>query len=93
MVIFFCNGFPFEKIGGNRLKINENIFGITPGFQKLIIDTSNIPMKKVKIKDRELIIKILESLDFENYEAIRGKSKSGRYKQSKSIFKKRIVEG
>ena len=40
-----------------------------------------------------MFINILESLNFENYKAIRGESKSGRYKQSKTIFNKRNLEG
>ena len=36
---------------------------------------------------------ILESLGFEKYKPIRGESKSGRYKQSKTNFKKRNLEG
>ena len=33
---FFWNGFPVEKTGSSKLKINENIYGITPSFQKTI---------------------------------------------------------
>ena len=50
-------------------------------------------MKKLIDKDNDIFINILESLDFENYKAIRGESKSGRYKLSKSNFKKRKLEG
>ena len=75
-------------MGGDKLKINENIYDIIPAFQKVLTDTSNIPMKNLNDEDREIFIKILESLDFENYKAIRGESKSGRYKQSKNQFKK-----
>ena len=35
----------------------------------------------------------MKSLHFENYKAIRGKSKSGRYKQSKTKFRKLNLEG
>ena len=84
------NGFPVEKNGGIRLKIKEKIYDITPGIQKVLTDTSNIPMKKLNEKDREILNNILESLDFENYKAKRGKSKSDRYKQSKTNFKKRV---
>ena len=89
----FWNGFPVEKMGGNKLKINEKIHNITPGFQKVLTETSNIPLKKLKDKDREIFNNILESLDFENYKPIRGESKSGRYKQSKSNFNKRNLQG
>ena len=72
------NGFPVQKIGGNKLKINKKTYDITPGNQKVSTDTSNIPLKKLNDKDRERFNKILESLDFEKYRAIRGESKSGR---------------
>ena len=88
----FWNGFLVEKIGGNKVKINEKIHNITPSIQ-ILTDTSNIPLKKSNDKDREIFNNILESLDFENYKAIRGESKSGRYKQSKTIFKKHNLEG
>ena len=89
----FWNGFPVEKMGGNRLKINGKIHNITPSIQKVLAETSNIPLKKLNDKDNDIFINILESLDFENYKAIRGESKSGRYKPSKSNFKKRNLEG
>ena len=65
-------------MGGNKLRNNENINEITPDIQKILTDTSNIPLKKINGKDREICINILESLDFENYQAKRGESKSGR---------------
>ena len=89
----FWNGFPVEKIGGNKIKINENIFDITQGIQKVITDTSSRPIKKLIDQDSEIFNNFLESLDFKNYKPIRGESKSGRYKQSKSNFNKRNLEG
>ena len=65
-------------MGGKKLKIIEKIYNITPDIQKVLTDTSNIPLKKLNEKDRKLFNKNLESLDFENYKAIRGESKSGR---------------
>ena len=89
----FWNGFPVEKIGGNKIKINENVFNITRGIQKVLTDSSNIPIEKLNDQDREIFNNILESLDFKNYKAARGESKSGRYKQSKTNFKKHNLEG
>ena len=89
----FWNGFPVEKIGGNKIKINENVFDITRGIQKVLTDTSSIPIKKLNDQDRDIFNNILESLDFKNYKPVRGESKSGRYKQSKSSFNKRNLEG
>ena len=86
------NGFPVAKMGGNKLKVNEKIYDTTPGIQKVLTDTSNIPMKKLNDQDREIFIIILESLDFEKYRAIRGEFKSGRFKQYKINFKKRFSE-
>ena len=91
--MFFWNGFPVEKIGGNKIKINENVFDITRGIQKGLTDTSNIPIKKLNDQDREIFNNILESLDFKNYKPIRGESNSGRYKQSKTNFKRHNLEG
>ena len=39
----FWNGFPVEKIGGN--KINEKIFIISDDLQNVFTNTSNIPLK------------------------------------------------
>ena len=80
-------------MGGNKLKIIEKVYDITPGIQKVLINISNIPLKKLNIQDREKFINILESLDFEKYKALRGESKSGRYKQSKTNFKKHNLKG
>ena len=82
------NGFPVEKIWSKKIKINENLYDIIPDDQKVSTDTSNIPMKKLNKKAREIFKNIRESLNFEDYKAIRGESKSGRFKQSKTNFKK-----
>ena len=42
----FWNEFPIEKMGGSKLKINENIYNITAGTQKVSTDTTNIPKKR-----------------------------------------------
>ena len=84
----FWNGFPVEKIGGNKIKINENVFDITRDIQKVLKDKTKISIKKLNDQDREIFNNILENLDFKNYKPVRGESKSGRYKQSKTNFKK-----
>ena len=61
--------------------------------QKVFTDTSNIPLKKLNDKDRETFNNVLEGLDFENYKAIRCESKSDRYEQSKTNFKKHNLQG
>ena len=86
------NGYPVKILGGTEVEINDKKFNITPGIQKVLTDTSNIPLKKLNDKDDELFINISESLDFENYKAIRGESKSGRYKQSQTNFEKTCKE-
>ena len=80
-------------MGGNKLKTNEKIFDITPSLQKVLTDTSNIPMKKLKDEDREIFNNILESLNFEIYKAIRVEFKSGRYKHSETNIEKRNLKG
>ena len=50
-------------------------------------------MKKLNGEDRETFVNIVETLNFENYKAIRGEFKTGRYKQSKTVFTKRYLEG
>ena len=82
------NGHLIKISSGTGVEINGKKFNITPGIQKVLTDTSNIPLKKINDQDNEIFINILESLDFENYKAIRGESKSVRYKQSKTNFEK-----
>ena len=89
----FWNGFPVEKVGGNKLKNNGKIYNITQGVQNVFTQTSNVPLKKLDNQERDKYNKNLETLDFENYKPTRGESKSGRYKQSKSNFKKRNLQG
>ena len=89
----FWNGFPVEKMGGNKLKINMKIHNKSPGIQKVLTETSNIPPKKLNDKDREIYNNVLESLNFKNYKPLRGESKSGRYEHSKSNFIKQNLQG
>ena len=51
--VIFWNGFPIEKTGGNKLKINEKIYDITPGIRKVLTQTFNIPLKQLNDIDRE----------------------------------------
>ena len=67
-------------MGGDKLKIFEKIFNISPVIQKVLTKTTNKSLKKLNDKNRKKITNILESLDFEKYKAVRGESKSGRYK-------------
>ena len=75
---------------GKKLKTNENNCEKTPSIQKVLTDTSDIPIQKFKDKDGEIFKNNLESFDFEKNKAIRGEPKSGRYKNSKTIFQKRV---
>ena len=94
MVKFFGMDFRLKKWVVINLKLMRRFENITPGIQKVLTETSNIPLKKLKNDDEDIFNKIfLKSLNFENYKPIRGESKSVRYKQSKSIFKKRNLEG
>ena len=61
------NGFPVEKIGGTKFKIIEKIYNISDKIRKVFSKTSNVPLKKLNHKDREIRIKTLESSGCENY--------------------------
>ena len=87
------NGLPVEKMGGNKLKINEKVYDITSGIQKVLSDASNLPMKKLNDQDKQIFIIFFENLDSENRKAIRDEPKSGRYRQSKTNFKKHNLKG
>ena len=65
-------GFSAGKRGDKKLKINETVYDITPGFQKVLIGTSNIPMKKLNDQERVKFINFSENFDFGNYKAITG---------------------
>ena len=69
------NGFPFEKIGGKKLKGNEKVYDINDDLQNVSTNTSNIPLKKLNDKDEEIYKDVLESPNFLNYKAIRGETK------------------
>ena len=84
------NGYPIKNTRGTEIEINHKKFNITPAFQKVLSNSSNKPLKKINDKDREILDNILQSLDFENYKAIRGESKPVRFKQSKTNFKKQF---
>ena len=87
------NGYLIQISFGTEVEIKDKKFNITPGILKVLTDTSNIPQKKLNDKDGEIFNKNLESLGFENHKAKRGEPKSGRYKQSKTNFKKHKFTG
>ena len=64
------NGFPVEKMGGNKLKNSDNFYNIKkyifPGIQQVLTDSFNVPVKKLNDEDRGIFIDISGSLDFEN---------------------------
>ena len=84
------NGFTVGKIGGNKLKIIEKSYNISDDLQNVFTNTSNKPLKKLNDKDREKNKTTLENLEFKNYKAIHGETKSARYKYSKTNFKYRV---
>ena len=83
----FWNGFPVETLGGYKLENNEVIYNISDSLQKVITITANLPLKKLIDIDKEIYNNILKNLDFENYQTIRGETKSVRYKYSETNFK------
>ena len=87
------NGHPVKMLGETEVEINDKKFNITRGIQNVFTQTSNVPLKKLNIQEREIYNNILETLDFENYKPKSGESKSGRHKQSKSNFNKRNLTG
>ena len=59
-------GYLVKISSGTKVEINDKKYIITPGIQKVLTDTSNIHLKNLNDKDREIFKSILESLDFEN---------------------------
>ena len=87
------NGFPVKMLGGTEVEINDKKFNITQGIRNVFTQTSNIPLKKLNNQEREIYNNILGPLAFEIYKPKSGESKFGRYKQSKSNFNKRHLQG
>ena len=56
----FWNGFPVEKMDGNKLKINGKIFDIPQSIQKLLTNTSKIPIKQLNDQDGDIFNNILK---------------------------------
>ena len=77
-------------LGGTEVEINDNKYNITPGLQKVFTQTSNIPLKKLNDQEREIYKNFSKDLNFENYQAVNGENKSGRYQHSKAIFKNNL---
>ena len=48
---FIWNGFPIEKIGGNKLKYNEKVYNINDVLQNVFTNTPNTPLKKLHDND------------------------------------------
>ena len=73
------NGFPVEQLGGNKLKVNEDVYNKSDNLQNVFSNTHIIPLKKLKDKNRQLYDNILESLSFKDYTPIGGETKSTTY--------------
>ena len=58
-------GLPIKMSDGTEVENNGRKIIITPVLQKVIAETSNIPLNKINDQYREIYIKILESLIFE----------------------------
>ena len=84
------NNHPINILRGTETKINGNKYNITPGLQRVFTETSNTPLTNLNDKDIETYVKILTNLTFENYKAVSGENKSGRYKTSKTIFRSNL---
>ena len=52
------NGYPVKILGGTEVEINDKKFNITPGIQKVLADTSNIPLKMLNDQDRGIFVNI-----------------------------------
>ena len=76
------NGYAVKIFGGTEVEINDKNLNISPDIQKVLTDTSKIPMKNLSNKDRQILKIVLECLDFEKYKAISGESKASRYENS-----------
>ena len=74
------NGFPVERTGGKKLMINEEFYNISADLQNVFTNTSNIPLKNLTDNDSDIYRNNLESLDFNNYKAIRVETKPATYK-------------
>ena len=89
---WMLNNHPNNILRGTEIEINGNKYNITPGLQKVFTETSNLPLKKLNDKDGETYVKILKDFNFQNYQAVSGKNKSGRYKTSKTTLRN-ILKG
>ena len=86
------NGHPVKMLRGTEVEFNDKKFNITPNLQKVLTETSNIPLKKINDEEWEIYKKDLGTLGFEKYKPKSGESKSGRYKYSKTNLKGRGIE-
>ena len=48
------NGYPVKILRGSEVEINDKKFNITPNLQKVFIQTSNIPLKKLNDQEWEI---------------------------------------
>ena len=87
------NGHPVKMLDRSEVEINNKNYNVTQGIQNVFTQTSIIPLKKLNTQEREINNNLLETLDFENYKPESAKSKFGRYKQLKSNFNKRNLQG
>ena len=73
------NGYPVEILGGTEVQINDNKFNITPGIQKVIVDSSFKPNKSMNDMDKEVFRDMLQKTEYYNRTPTKGRM-SGRDK-------------
>ena len=54
------NGYPVEILGGTEVQTNDNNFNITPGIQKVLVDSFYITIKSMKDMDKVVFRDMLQ---------------------------------
>ena len=73
----FLNGYQVWKMGGNKIKINEHEFNITPGLQKVLTDTKYEAAKSMRDMEKVVFRDILQKTNYNTYKHGKG-NMSGR---------------
>ena len=58
------NGYPFEILGGTEVQINDDKFNITPGIQKVLVDSFYNTTKSMNDMDKVVFRDMLQKTDY-----------------------------
>ena len=69
---WILNNYPIKMLGGTKIRINENEYNITPGLQRVFIDTKYETAKSMSDAEKVVFRDILQKTNYNTYKRGKG---------------------